>query len=115
MQDAIQRLQAERRKTLRQLIEIKRQTLQAQRGNSQISGIDQITRELDVLTLERQAAESKGERIAVLEKMVRQARQLEDAAKAEVQQGTGSLGGIQEAHIRTLEYQITLEEEKARP
>ena len=113
MQNTVQRVQAEWRKALRQLIDTKRQTLQAQRNAGVIPEEGFLKAELELLTLERQAAQSKAERITALEKLVRQARMLEDAVKSEVQSGVGSSLTIQEARVRTLEYQVALEEEKA--
>ena len=114
MQDSLRRLLMEKREALRQLVNVKRTQIREGRANGTLSGAAVTEAELNLLAVELELAQSRPERIAVLEKMAKEAKNYEDMAKADIDSGVAPAWTRVEARLKRLNYQIKLEEEKAK-
>lgn len=111
MQNKVVRLLEEKRDALKQLAELKLAQLRAGAGN--VSGEDVVKANLALLEVQLELASSRTERIAVLEKMAKEAQFFEDKAKSDQVAGIASGADILEARLKILEYRLRLEREKA--
>lgn len=109
MQESVRRLLLEKRDIWRQLLETKRVQISVGGG-----GDDIIAVTLNLLAVELELAQSRAERIAILEKMLKEVRKYEEIAESQRAQGVGGAESVFEARLKRLDYQIKLEEEKAK-
>jgi hypothetical protein len=114
MQDSIRRLLMEKRDLLRQSVEMIRAQTSAGIGGGSLGFAELPLANLKVLNVDLELTQSRNERIAIREKMLREARSIEESSRADRASGVESPMPLREAQLLRLDYQIKLEEEKAK-
>ncbi len=109
MENNLRRLLVEKRDALKQIADF---TLSQSRATGTVPATELIAVNLAVLEAELDLATTRPERVALLEKMCKEARKYDEIAQGNRQSGIASGIDALQAHLKFLDYQIRLEKEK---